>query len=131
VRNYEARNLMKAMRLGEKSFFYHSNCKTPGIAGIMEIVQEAYPDHTQFDVNDAHYDEKSDRANPKWIMVDVKFVRDLKRFIPLNELKELHLLHKKNNNGALKDLSLFTRSRLSIQKISKEEWDFILNLENS
>ena len=48
------------MKLGQKSFFYHSNCKTPGIAGIMEIVREAYPDHTQFDPKDAHYDRKSD-----------------------------------------------------------------------
>ncbi len=62
--------------------------------------------------------------------VDVKFERDLKRFIPLSELKEYHLEHKKQGKGALINLSLFTRSRLSVQSIKKEEWDFIVNLEN-
>lgn len=95
VRNYEARNQMKTMKLGELAFFYHSNCKTPGIIGIMKICREAYVDHTQFDQNDPHYDPKSDKTNPKWEMVDVKFERDLKRFIPLQELKHYHLLHKK------------------------------------
>ncbi len=63
-------------------------------------------------------------------MVDVKYVRDLKRFISLNELKQYHTVHKKDGKGALKDLSLFTRSRLSVQMINKEEWDFIVDLEN-
>lgn len=69
VRNYEARNHMKTMKIGEQAFFYHSNCKNPGLIGIIKICKEAYVDHTQFDPNDAHYDPKSDKSNPKWMMV--------------------------------------------------------------
>jgi predicted RNA-binding protein with PUA-like domain len=69
VRNYQARNFMKDMRLGDKAFFYHSNCKDPGIAGLVEIVKGAYIDHTQFDKKDPHYDPKSTKADPKWFMV--------------------------------------------------------------
>jgi len=69
VRNYEARNHMKTMKIGEQAFFYHSNCKNPGIIGVIKICKEAYVDHTQFDPKDAHYDPKSDKSNPKWHMV--------------------------------------------------------------
>ena len=120
---------MKAMKIGQRAFFYHSNCKNPGIIGQIRICKEAYVDHTAFDPKDAHYDPKSEKNNPKWFMVDVKYERDLKRFISLNELKYYHNLHKKDG-GPLKDLSLFTRSRLSVQSIKKIEWDFILELEN-
>lgn len=71
------------MKVGQQAFFYHSNCKVPGIAGLVEVVRESYVDHTQFDSDDPHFDPKSDPNNPRWFMVDVKFVRDLKRFIPL------------------------------------------------
>jgi predicted RNA-binding protein with PUA-like domain len=66
-------------------------------------------------------------------MVDVKYERDLKRFIPLSELKSLHLKHKSeknSNNRQLAELSLFTRSRLSVQPIRDFEWEYIVNLEN-
>jgi len=100
-----------------------------GIVGIIKVTKEAYVDHTQFDQNDAHYDPKSNKDNPKWFMVDVQYVRDLKRFIPLAELKEYHLMHKVNG-GALKNLSLFTRSRLSVQSIDEAEWNYVVDLEN-
>lgn len=129
VRNYEARNHMKAMKFGQQAFFYHSNCKNPGIVALMTICKESYPDFTAFDKNDPHYDSKSDKNNPKWFMVDVKFDRDLKRFISLNELKQYHLMHKKSG-GPLANLSLFTRSRLSVQGLNDEEWNFIIDLEN-
>lgn len=117
------------MRVGESVFFYHSNCKVPGIAGICQIVKESYVDHTQFDPKDPHYDHTATKDNPKWYMVDVKFVRMLKRFISLSELKSLHQQHKASN-GPLKNLALFTKARLSVQPLTKEEWDFIVNLEN-
>jgi predicted RNA-binding protein with PUA-like domain len=69
VRNYEARNHMKQMKIGDRAFFYHSNCKNPGIIGIVKICNEAYIDHTAFDPKDAHFDPKSDKNNPKWFMV--------------------------------------------------------------
>jgi predicted RNA-binding protein with PUA-like domain len=130
VRNFEARNHMRSMKIDQNAFFYHSNCKIPGIVGIIRVCKEAYVDHTQFDQNDAHYDPRSKKEDPKWFMVDVQYVRDLKRFIPLAELKEYHLMHKAKGNGPLRDLSLFTRSRLSVQSIREEEWDFIVELEN-
>lgn len=129
VRNYQARNFMRDMKEGHMAFFYHSNCKEPGIAGIIKIVKEAYVDHTQFDRKDVHYDASSKPENPKWSMVDVQYERMMSRFLPLSELKRYHLQHKAKG-GALKDMALFTRARLSVQPLSSEEFDFICNLEN-
>ncbi len=100
------------------------------MAGLVTIVRESYVDHTQFDRKDPHYDPKSSKDAPKWHMVDVKYERDLKRYIPLHELKELHLQHKQKG-GALSNLALFTKARLSVQPLTKEEFDFILQLENN
>uniref|UniRef100_A0A3P8YYQ5 Thymocyte nuclear protein 1 n=1 Tax=Esox lucius TaxID=8010 RepID=A0A3P8YYQ5_ESOLU len=121
VRNYQARNFMRDMKEGQQAFFYHSNCKEPGIAGIVKIVKESYVDHTQFDKNDVHYDASSKADNPKWSMVDVQFERMLKRFIPLSEMKKIHLEHKARV-GPLKDMALFTRPRLSVQPLTSGKW---------
>lgn len=130
VRNYQARNFMRdQMKVGQSAFFYHSNCKEPGIVGIAEIMKEGYVDHTQFDRKDPHYDPSSSKDNPKWFMVDVKYVRKLKRFISLKELKTIHLEHK-TSGGALQKLSLFTRARLSVQPLTEDEFNFILKLED-
>ncbi|KAJ7305013.1 hypothetical protein JRQ81_010776 [Phrynocephalus forsythii] len=128
VRNYQARNFLRAMKAGQEAFFYHSNCKEPGIAGIIKIVKEAYPDHTQFDKTDPHYDPSSTKENPKWSMVDVRFMLMTKRFIPLAELKVHHQAHK-TSGGPLREMALFTRQRLSIQPLTDEEFEFILSLE--
>lgn len=122
VRNYQARNMMRdEMKKGDQVFFYHSNCKQPGIAGIMKIVREGYPDHTAFDPDEKYFDAKSDPDNPRWYMVDVKHVRKLKRVITLTELK---------SHPQLADLPLVRRgNRLSIMPVSKKQWDFILSLE--
>ncbi|AWO98832.1 putative thymocyte nuclear protein 1 isoform 4 [Scophthalmus maximus] len=129
VRNYQARNFMRQMKEGQVAFFYHSNCKEPGIAGIMEIVKEAYVDHTQFDKKDVHYDATSKPDNPKWSMVDVQYQRMTKRYLPLSELKNYHLQHRAKG-GPLKDMALFTRARLSVQPLTTEEFDFVLSLED-
>lgn len=129
VRNYQARNFMRdQMKLGQKAFFYHSNTKEPGIAGVIEIVKESYVDHTQFDKKDPHYDAKAKKDDPKWFMVDVQYKRMMHRYIPLSELKALHLKHKADG-GPLRNMALFTRARLSVQPVSQEEWDFIMELE--
>jgi len=122
VRNYQARNMMRDdMRTGDLVFFYHSNCETPGIVGIARIVREAYPDHTAFDPDDKHFDPASKQENPRWLMVDVQFVRKLKRTITLAELKD---------NPALEGLALIRRgNRLSIMPVEQAMWDFILSLE--
>eukprot|EP00923_Selenidium_pygospionis_P006837 GHVN01011740.1.p1 GENE.GHVN01011740.1~~GHVN01011740.1.p1 ORF type:complete len:274 (+),score=77.87 GHVN01011740.1:57-878(+) len=122
VRNYQARNVMKDMKCGDLAFFYHSNCKPPGVVGIVRVVREAYSDHTQFDSKNPHFDPSSDQGNPRWIMVDVKYVRTLKRMISLDELK----LYKTTQ---LRSMDLFTKARLSCQKVSREEWMFLHALE--
>jgi len=122
VRNYQARNMMRdQMKKGDLVFFYHSNCAEPGIVGIMEVVREAYPDHTAFNTETRYYDPKSNLASPRWYMVDVRYVRELKRVITLAELKTC---------AKLKDMPLVKRgNRLSIMPVTETQWDFILELE--
>jgi predicted RNA-binding protein with PUA-like domain len=122
VRNYQVRNMMRDnMKKGDLAFFYHSNCKNPGIAGIMKINRAGYPDYTAFDPKEKYFDPKSDPDNPRWYMVDVRFVRKLKRVITLTELKE---------QPELADLPLVRRgNRLSVMPVSKQQWDYILSLE--
>lgn len=122
VRNYQARNMMRDdMKIGDQVFFYHSNCEVPGIVGIMEVVREGYPDFTAFDEDDKHFDPKSHPDNPRWFMVDVKFVRKFSRTISLQELKE---------KEELAELALVRRgNRLSIMPVTQQQWDFILSLE--
>ena len=122
VRNYQARNMMRdAMKIGDQVFFYHSNCEQPGIVGIMEVVKEGYPDFTAFDPDDAHFDPKSDPDKPRWMMVDVKFVKTLSRTISLRELKARQELV---NMAVVRP-----GNRLSIMPVSADEWQFILGLE--
>lgn len=122
VRNYQARNMMRdQMRCGDQGFFYHSNAKPPGIVGIVEIVKEAYPDHTAFDQHNKHYDPKSDPEQPRWFMVEVKLVRQLTRLISLNELRE---------QTALAEFPLVRRgNRLSVMPVTTAQWQHILGME--
>ena len=123
VRNYQARNMMRdQMKVGDQAFFYHSNCKVPGIVGLMEIVRAGYPDHTAFDAASKYFDAKSDPDNPRWFMVDVKYMRHTKRLISLSELKA---------HAQLENMPLVRRgNRLSVMPVSKAEWKFILSLED-
>ena len=120
VRNYQARNFMKSMKKGDLAFFYHSNCKPPGIAGIMTITNTAYPDHTSWDPESAYYDEKSSKDNPRWFMVDVKYKKRFKQLISLEDLKD---------QDALADLPLVRKgNRLSIMPVTAKQWNYILSL---
>ena len=121
VRNYQARNFMREMRIGDGVLFYHSSCEVPGVAGIAEVAATAYPDPTQFDKKSDYYDAASKREEPRWSLVDVKFKRKLKRVIPLAELKD---------RDELEGFALLARgNRLSVLPVSKPQWDFILGLE--
>ena len=124
VRNYQARNMMRdQMKLGDQVFFYHSNCAEPGIIGIMEVAREGYPDQTAFDPESDHYDPKSEPNRPRWFLVDVRYVRHLKRNIPLSELKQYEA-------GPLSGMPLVRKgNRLSVMPVTPEQWDFILGLE--
>ncbi len=120
VRNYQARNYLKQMRIGDRVLFYHSNAEPSGVAGTAEVVEEAYPDHTAFDMTHPHFDPKSDPANPTWFMVDVKFVTAFPEPIPLHVLK---------TTPGLEKMPVVQRgTRLSIHPVTKDEWDIVLKL---
>ena len=122
VRNYQARNYMRdGMRKGDGVLFYHSSCAVPGVAGIAEVATSAYADPTQFDPKSDYFDAGSARDAPRWLMVDVKYKRKLKRVITLTELKQ----HDELNGMIL----LRPGNRLSVMPVTKPEWDFVLGLE--
>lgn len=122
VRNYQARNMMRDdMKVGDQLLFYHSACKTPGVAGIAEVVREGYPDFTARDPESKYFDPKASDDDPRWYMVDVRFVRKLKRLIPLSELKD---------NPQLEGMPLLKRgNRLSIMPVDPQHWQQILAME--
>jgi predicted RNA-binding protein with PUA-like domain len=123
VRNYQARNMLRdGMKRGDQAFLYHSSCEVPGIAGIVEVVKEGYPDPTAFDRRHHHYDPGSDAANPRWYMVDVKLVRRLARVITLTELRA-------HARGALAGMLLLRAgNRLSVTPVDDRHWQFVLSL---
>jgi len=122
IRNYQARNFMRdEMRLGDLAFFYHSNCKEPGIVGIMEVSKMAYPDKLQFISGHKYHDPKSDPNNPRWVNVDVSFVKK----IPLISLNSLRTFKE------LETMKILQRgNRLSITPLTEFEWDFINTINN-
>jgi len=124
VRNYQVRNFMRDdMKKGDLAFFYHSSCAVPGVAGIVKIVREAYPDATAFDSSHHHYDPDSDPKHPRWLMIDVKLEKKFDRIVTLEELRS-------HATGALKNMVLLKRgNRLSITPVTKAEFDFIVALE--
>jgi predicted RNA-binding protein with PUA-like domain len=122
IRNYQARNMMRDdMAIGDHVFFYHSSCKEPGVVGLMTIASKPYPDSTQFDPDDKHYDPKSDPDDPRWCLVDVQFVKKLERTITLADIKA---------HPGLDDMILVRKgNRLSIMPINEDHWNIILSLE--
>jgi predicted RNA-binding protein with PUA-like domain len=122
IRNYQARNMMRDdMKIGDEIFFYHSNCKEPGIVGITRVASEPYPDPIQFDETSRYFDPKSTQENPRWILVDVEFVKKLSRNITLAEIKA---------EKSLEDMILTRKgNRLSIMPVEKQHWNKILSLE--
>lgn len=102
VRNYQARNFLRQMQLGDRAFFYHSNIKPPGIVGLAEVVATDFPDPTQFDPESPYFDPKATSESPRWYTVEVAFVRDFPEMISLTTLKQMFspeefLLVKKGN----------------------------------
>ena len=121
IRNYQARNFMcDEMKKRDLAFFYHSNCEEPAIVGVIEIVREAYPDHTAFLANEKYFDAKSDPDNPRWVMVDVRYKRKFKTPVTLKALK---------GERALAQMRLVQRgNRLSILPVAAKEWKHILKM---
>ena len=120
VRNYQARNFMRAMKVGDRVLFYHSGAKPPAVAGTAKVVREAYPDFTALDSREHHYDPKATHENPIWEMVDLKLDEVFAEPVPLPTLKD---------TPALKGMELLRRgSRLSVQPVSKKHFETVLNL---
>lgn len=121
VRNYQARNYLRdSMKRGDKAFFYHSNCETPGIVGTMEIIRESYPDITALNPDSPYYDPKSTLENPRWWTVTVHFLEKFNTIIPLSFLKTFPTLEKM--------ILLKPGNRLSVMPVTEDEWTFISNL---
>jgi predicted RNA-binding protein with PUA-like domain len=122
VRNYQVRNMLRDdFRKGDLAFFYHSECQEPGIVGTMMIASGAYPDPTAFDPEEKYFDPKSDPENPRWLMVDVRYQRKLKRPITLKELRA---------HDELAEMPVLRRgNRLSITPVTPDQWAFIMGLE--
>ncbi|MEK7390439.1 MAG: EVE domain-containing protein [Elusimicrobiota bacterium] len=116
VRNYQARNFMREMRVGEAVLFYHSNAEPSGAAGTAVVVRAAYADPTQFNPNNDRFDPRATADKPVWFQVDVRFVSKFPRFISLEELRGIN---------ELSDMMLFRRSRLSVQPLTKAQWTAI------
>jgi predicted RNA-binding protein with PUA-like domain len=120
VRNFQARNFMRAMRVGDRVLFYHSSADPPAAVGIAEVVREAYPDDSAFDPKDIHYDPRSRPGKPLWDMVDITLVRIFPAPVPLDRLRK---------EPGLKKMELLRKgSRLSVQPVRPEEWAIVLKL---
>jgi predicted RNA-binding protein with PUA-like domain len=120
VRNYQARNFLREMSVGERVLFYHSSTNPPAIVGTARVVREAYPDHTAWDESDHHYDPASTPENPRWFMVDIQLDKIFDEPLPLERLRGV---------ATLQDMELLRKgSRLSVQPVRKAEFDAVLKL---
>ncbi len=121
VRNYQARNFLRdEMKKGDNVLFYYSNTEPNAVVGFCEVVKEGYADHTQFDPENKHFFPSADPQNPIWYMVDIKFVKEFKKPVILQEIKE---------NSNLKKMRLVQRgNRLSVMPVEKPEFDEIVKM---
>jgi len=119
VRNFQARNFMRdEMKKGDLAFFYHSGGDAPGIAGIVEIMREGYPDHTALDPRDPHFDPKTRNGESNWSMVDIRGVERFSQPVTLSEMR---------TRPELAGMSLLKKgNRLSVQKVGAAEWNAVL-----
>ena len=117
VRNYQARNFMRDMKVGDKVFFYHSQINPPAIVGIATVVREAYPDPTQFDPESKYFDPKSKTEDPRWSVVDIRSEAEFADPVTLPELRDI---------PDLEEMVLLRKgSRLSVQPVTEKEWKII------
>ena len=121
VRNYQARNMLRdEIQVGDKVFFYHSNADPPAIMGTAEVVKAGYPDHTQFDPEDHHYDEKAEPESPTWYMVDITFLQKFPEPVDREQLA---------GDETAKNMAVLAKgSRLSIQPVTQAEWKAVHKL---
>ncbi|HET7275517.1 MAG TPA: EVE domain-containing protein [Longimicrobiaceae bacterium] len=122
VRNYQARNFMRdEMQPGDGVLFYHSQANPPGVAGLARVSRAAYPDPTARDPKSHYYDAKATDDDPRWYMVDIEFVSSFPHFVPLSTLRDA---------PGLEEMLVNQRSRLSVQPVSKTEFEIVTSLGN-
>jgi predicted RNA-binding protein with PUA-like domain len=119
VRNYKARNNMREMSVGDLVLFYHSNASPPAVVGVARVTRTAYPDPAQFDRKSKYFDERSDPAAPRWDMVDVAFVAKAQHPVTLREIK---------SDQALSEMELVRYGRLSVQSVTKSQFDRVTRM---
>lgn len=121
VRSYQARNLLRdQVHVGDAVLFYHSSTEPPGVAGLAEVVRESYPDRTQFDPASPYFDPKSTQDNPRWFVVDVRFVERFPAVVPLAVL---------HTTPGLENMVVLKRGmRLSVQPVTEDEWRIVVAL---
>ena len=121
VRNHQARNFLRDdVRVGDLALFYHSGVQPPGVAGIARVVRAAYPDPTQFDARNEHFDPRSRPGSPTWVQVDLEAVRPFPRFVPIDLMRR---------QAALRGMLLLRPGqRLSVQPVTPAEWRAVLRL---
>lgn len=121
VRNYQARNFMRdQMQVGDKVLFYASNASPSGVTGLASIVRAGYPDHTAWTADHPYFDQASTPEAPIWCMVDVGYVATFAETVPLDTLKK---------TPGLEDMLVTKKgSRLSVQPVTKAEYDIVARL---
>jgi len=118
VRNYQARNYLRAMNRGDQGLFYHSHADPPAIVGVVEVIKQTYPDHYAFDPKSRYFDPKSIPNAPRWFMVDVRLIRKFAEPLSLEVLRKVRGLEK---------MALLRKgSRLSVQPVREQEWKIII-----
>lgn len=121
VRNYQARNFLRSMKVEDLGFFYHSNADPPAIVGIIEVVKSAYPDPFALDPKSQYFDPRSTPDSPRWSLVDVRFVKKFPQALSLDQLRTIKGLEK---------MELLRKgSRLSVQPVRPEEWERVLRID--
>lgn len=119
VRNYQARNNLRAMKVGDEVLFYHSNARPPGVVGIARVCREAYPDPSQFDRKGEYFDASSDPADPRWSLVDLEFVARLPRTVTLDDIRAERSLAK---------MELLRLGRLSVQSVTRAQFEKVMGM---
>lgn len=119
VRNYQARNNMQSMNEGDRVLYYHSRQTPSAVVGLATVVKEAYPDPTQFQQDNKYFDAKSDPDDPRWYLVDVAFDRKFEQPVSLHDIK---------GESSLSEMVLVNNSRLSVQPVTKKEFQKVLNM---
>jgi predicted RNA-binding protein with PUA-like domain len=125
VRNFQARNILRSMKVGDRAFFYHSQTKVPGIVGTVQIARIAAPDPTAYNPQSKYFDEKSTEKNSRWDSVLVEYEQTFPIVLTLKELKDAVSL---NPDGALANMALFKQTRLSVVPMSSEQWEEVMTM---